>query len=519
MPTPTLNPQKYLEQIGATLVTNQVGPNGRPLVSKDGNQFELDMSPVLEKAARDAGIKREDLKLGDLNTPDQAFTVSPLSIPQREAIYTARTEKDAVKYLKQSFDDVKVHPDKGLLVKQHGVWREADPSMFANGLSIESLKEFGKDALVKGVPEAISAGLGAAATPFVTPAGGRAIQGASGALIRSTMGQILGTRNDSPEILAQDMATEAVLAVAMGAAGEKLLSSAPVQGIKRGIVALGKKMAEEGGEKLASVLPALSKVSPKSATMLASGADKVSALIGKPAGELNAMALGAAQTARAGALKNLETQLFSVAKGVTPRGQMVTASEEAIRGKIAQVANMTDADLIKSYMHGQLDHMADVFPKDAVNRLTQAVAAAEYSSFIPGWANSIKDMLKPKNLPGASIAGYAAKALVPAPIKAAAGAAAAPLVILASPRLQYWGAKSAQELAGQFNNAMYYTRPGQLAIKAGVMAKDAIMKSNILDADALTAITLGIKHASEGYDETVQQAGAQFQKATQNVQP
>lgn len=218
--------QGYLQESGLTL-TN-VTQDGKYIAQDaEGNEGEIDVNGLFQ----DIGVSpdKADIKF---NTPDTALEVSPVSLPDRFKLEVGN-EKGAISYLKQNFEKVLPHPERGLVVKNKGVWQQVDPSGLGEGdpwqMSqelaadvLESTREVGDIAasIVGGLAGGALAGLagaptgpGAAATATAGAVAGRTAGVAANSFAMSSLGRFFGTYEAEPEEQARDAGIDAMIAL------------------------------------------------------------------------------------------------------------------------------------------------------------------------------------------------------------------------------------------------------------------------------------------------------------------
>lgn len=226
---PTKKPQRFDVHLGKMFQDEgyeflRMGNSGFPVVRdiETGKEQEFDDIQFLKAE----GVDPAQANIS-YNTPDQALPESPLSITQRAAFAGAGNEKGQIDFLKRNFEDAIPHKDKGWVVKENGVWKQVDPSMFASSDPWEMAKEFGKEMADQSdvVLNALLTGGGAALGTIGGPAGilaGAAAGGALSGYIRTSLGRLSGTYQATDEEQLKDIGLESLLslggqAVALGA--------------------------------------------------------------------------------------------------------------------------------------------------------------------------------------------------------------------------------------------------------------------------------------------------------------
>jgi hypothetical protein len=110
-------------------VFDSIGPTGNPIFVDDkGNKKEFDVQGFAKEAL---GVDPKEVTF-TINNPDTAIPTSPLTPGERAMWATgdAKTYKDA---MSKRFQDTAYDPEKGLMVKDQGVWKQLDPSFFEGG--------------------------------------------------------------------------------------------------------------------------------------------------------------------------------------------------------------------------------------------------------------------------------------------------------------------------------------------------------------------------------------------------
>lgn len=233
---PKNNPQAYeadfdvptfLSSNGLTM--KDVNPDGSLAVeSADGELFDFNPNEYL---AKEQGIDPAKVNIS-INTPDDALAKSPVGLMDRWKLEFGN-ERGSIKYLKNNFDDVIAHPDKGLLVKNKGVWQQVDPTGVGKGDPWEIAKELAADTLelsTEGIDTAAGIGGAGAGTfvggPIGTVGGAIAASGAAAAA-RTSLGRYIGTYDATPEEQLRDVGVEALLALGGEAVGVGVKAIAP----------------------------------------------------------------------------------------------------------------------------------------------------------------------------------------------------------------------------------------------------------------------------------------------------
>lgn len=195
------------------------------VVDKSGQERKLDVRGML----KGMGVDERQVNI-EFNTPDNALDESPVGMVDRAKLALGNT-KGQIGYLKSKYEDVKVHEDKGVLVKNKGVWQRVDGA----GMDPWELTKDVVEGAVSFLPSAAAATVGGAkgaATGFAigaaagTPApivgnfaggviggtiGGIVGAGAGGAAaegMRSSLGRLAGTYDSTPEEQLKDIGLE-----------------------------------------------------------------------------------------------------------------------------------------------------------------------------------------------------------------------------------------------------------------------------------------------------------------------
>lgn len=153
-------------------------------------------------------------------SPATAMNKSPLSTMDRFKL-SLGNEQGNLKYLQQKFEQVAPipgkdgKPTKDLAVLQNGTWHRVDPASGEGMDAWDIAAEYVKDAADLAP---IGAGIGVAAATNVATSGmsvpaSAAIGGATTALLRTSLGRIVGTYDATPAEQAWDLAFETLLNV------------------------------------------------------------------------------------------------------------------------------------------------------------------------------------------------------------------------------------------------------------------------------------------------------------------
>jgi len=219
-PLPKLDAGRYMKEKVGLEFAGIDSDNNRLFRTPDGNEIKLDVERYLAEK-RGVPVGKFDL---EFNTPETAYEASPLGALDRLAL-TFGNEKGKMDYLRGKFDGVSYNPDKGIVVKNKGVWQQVDPSGLGEGDAWQRSAELLKDVVDLGDViggglaawggAAIGAAGGAVAGPGGAIAGGVAGAGAGGAAfgaLRTELGKLVGTYDASPEEQLQDIGWEMLLA-------------------------------------------------------------------------------------------------------------------------------------------------------------------------------------------------------------------------------------------------------------------------------------------------------------------
>lgn len=228
----------YIESKGLALVGAGSRPGTAMVRDRDGNLMEFDPSAVIKEKGLDIGSV--DVQL---NKPTDPIGDSPVDISDRFKMSLGNT-RGSISYLREKFEDVKYIPNKGLVVKNNGVWQPVDNQHLGSN-PWETAKEIAAD-IAEGLPTVVSIGAqtagsiaGAAGGLGVAVAGGAAAGGAAEAG-RILMGKFVGTYEDTPEGMAKDIGLEALMALGAGAFGAGVVPTAGK--IVKGLGSLGGKL-------------------------------------------------------------------------------------------------------------------------------------------------------------------------------------------------------------------------------------------------------------------------------------
>lgn len=134
---------KFLGDQGLTL--SRMGGDGIPIVKNaHGDESVFNVNGFL----KDNGMSPDKVQV-EYNTPQSAVPYSPLSLSERASQAFADPDSH-LKFLNQKFDGVQTDAEKGLVVKNKGVWQQVDPSFFGNANPWDVAKAIGRTALRAG---------------------------------------------------------------------------------------------------------------------------------------------------------------------------------------------------------------------------------------------------------------------------------------------------------------------------------------------------------------------------------
>ncbi|NIO44981.1 MAG: hypothetical protein GTN36_05520 [Candidatus Aenigmarchaeota archaeon] len=213
MPKPSIHIQPLLDQsdISFSSIDESTG-NYKFKSNNSEEEFELNEKElknlVIETTREiDPNFKiPKDFSI-DINTPETALdTESPLSLMERASLSFGNI-KGKQKFLKEKFEDVKF-TDKGIIVKDKGVWKQIDPTGLGNGSALDLAEEFAGDIADWMGETPIFAGALATSPTLAGTVGGASV----GAGVKFAFGKMLGTYDASPEELVTDIGMEAALA-------------------------------------------------------------------------------------------------------------------------------------------------------------------------------------------------------------------------------------------------------------------------------------------------------------------
>jgi hypothetical protein len=235
-------PKKFdftVSQFLSTQGMQILGGTGDALDVEDaqGNQFTFSPQEYLSSQ----GVQAEDVDI-QINTPKEAIPESPLGVLERGKLAFGNV-KGNVNYLKQQYEDVRVDEDKGIVVKDNGMWKTVDPTnirFFAGeGQTTDpwNLSEALAD-VVEGVAGeglqiggAVGGAIGAAGTTLgLGTALGAAGGAAGGEFARTSIGRYFGTYNDTVIGQLEDIGQEALLAFGGEIGAKALLKGAQTVG-------------------------------------------------------------------------------------------------------------------------------------------------------------------------------------------------------------------------------------------------------------------------------------------------
>ncbi|MCK5016130.1 MAG: hypothetical protein KAS32_03580, partial [Candidatus Peribacteraceae bacterium] len=130
----------YLQSEG--LQFKRLNDQGQPVVldTQSNQEGVFDVDGLLGSL----GTTRNDTNIS-YNTMDNPVNISPLTVADRAKVKGLGNERGSVKFLRNKFEQVFPHEEKGLLVKNAGVWHQVDPTGLGGGNPWEMAKELTKD--------------------------------------------------------------------------------------------------------------------------------------------------------------------------------------------------------------------------------------------------------------------------------------------------------------------------------------------------------------------------------------
>jgi hypothetical protein len=275
---PILDLQKFLESQG-TFIADIDPESGAVKVDGRTGSGYLD----IDGFASALGVDRDSLQI---NKPESAIDRSPLSANER-ADLSFGNFKGSKDYLSKKFEAVSYSPDKGMVVKDKGIWYTVDPSALGSGDPWEKTKELYKDVMefapmfaakAAGVTAAaapaakVGAAIGTAFGPVGTAVGG-VVGGAIGAGaaafamrgVETSFGRAIGTYEATPEEQLSDAALEGAFAAGGYVVG--VGAKASWDGVKGALTKVS-KASGESKDLLAQFVAHTNKIKPQSAERL-----------------------------------------------------------------------------------------------------------------------------------------------------------------------------------------------------------------------------------------------------------
>jgi hypothetical protein len=221
MPKPTFDVGGFLKAQGLAFA-GMADDGSYQVQTPEGATVTMDVGGYLKSK----GVPVEKLDL-EFNNPEEALDTSPVSLGDRAKLALGNT-RGQIAYLKNKFEDASYHPDKGLVVRERGVWKAVDTStMDAHELTADILE--GAVSLAPSIAgSAVGAAKGAVVGAPAGPAGavaggivGAGLGGGAGEAVRGTLGRLVGTYDATPEETLKDIGWETLLnaggqAVALG---------------------------------------------------------------------------------------------------------------------------------------------------------------------------------------------------------------------------------------------------------------------------------------------------------------
>ncbi len=226
----------------------------------DLSQFEEipEESAPAESAGIDLSQFEELNPLEDGSTPTSAMPESPVGLMDRAKLALGNV-KGNVNYLKKNFEEVQYIADKGLVVKEKGVWKQVDPSALGGdgwtiSEAIKDLVEGGASLAAPALGAAKGATIGTAAAGPIGGVAGAFVGGASGKVaMSSVLGRYVGTyQPESVQDELEDIALEGLFA----AGGEVVRVGAKptFQALSKAYKSIGKSASEGTKDALAATL-------------------------------------------------------------------------------------------------------------------------------------------------------------------------------------------------------------------------------------------------------------------------
>jgi hypothetical protein len=267
----------YLNQQGIK-VTGAISNGVYEVETDDGKKGTLDLNEVL----REQGIGTKGMQY-EVNTPDSPLEVSPIGMVDRAKLALGN-EAGKLEYLKKRYNEVKYVPEKGIVVRNHGIWQTVDPEGLGEGDAWERTKELAKDVIDLG-DIALAAGastagaVGGATLGPVGAMGGAAAGGGVAETLRTSLGRLVGTYKATPQEQIEDIGIEAILN--LGGEGLALGAKPALKGIANAFKNIGKAAPEASKEIIAQSLGKLTGVGSEATRLMMDNPDEVIANIAK----------------------------------------------------------------------------------------------------------------------------------------------------------------------------------------------------------------------------------------------
>jgi hypothetical protein len=361
MAKPTFDAAGYLAEQGLTF--SSADDDGYKFTTPEGTEVKLDVGAYLKSE----GVPVDKLSL-EFNSADAPLSNSPVTLADRAKLALGNT-KGQIGYLKNKFEDVVVHPDNGMLVKNKGVWHKVDGS----GMDPWELTKDAVEGAISIAPSVVlstaGAAAGGAAGTLVAPGVGTAAGGVAGAAaggaaaegMRTSLGRLAGTYDATPDEQLKDIGWEALL----NAGGQTLsLGAKPALGmLKNAAKNVAKHSTPASKEVLTTVYGTLTGAGPTATRILLEQPDDVVREVGSALNKSGRDSLKAIDVLKSEQIENVTSAL----KGARP----------ALSKKFGQ---------LQSEM---LEHVPDDFHVDiqdtllASQREMQAAGLGKFSDIVP----------------------------------------------------------------------------------------------------------------------------------------
>ena len=226
--------------------------NNHLFKTPDGQVVPIDVNKYLTEHHK---VPAQVAKRSAWNTSASAQELSPVGVIDRAFLATCDA-KGNVEYLKKRFEDVKYDTEKGITVRNKGVWQQVDPSGLGSGDAWQMSKEFAKDVIGDLGPiafeTAASIAGGAAAGTAALPSGpgavvaagvaGRAAGAAAGKGATILLGKLAGAYAGTPDEVMADVSWEALMSLGGDAIGKGAGAIVKAIGQRPTIQALGQSL-------------------------------------------------------------------------------------------------------------------------------------------------------------------------------------------------------------------------------------------------------------------------------------